>query len=157
MASTALLIAAKPAPPCGTLSRTTARPIETARPMPTCRPDTARRSSLMTQAIASNATTPKADCSVCMIPTRCPRRRSYRRDDPPQKPRGSLASARPRWQHGAPLLPQPDVSTMARIRFEFAALALEAELLDTPTARLVAAALPIESRVMTWGEEVYFD
>jgi len=46
---------------------------------------------------------------------------------------------------------------MARIRFEFAALALEAELLDTPTARLVAAALPIESRVMTWGEEVYFD
>ncbi len=46
---------------------------------------------------------------------------------------------------------------MARIRFDFGTLTLDAELLDTPTARAIAAALPIESRVMTWGEEVYFD
>ncbi|HTT47066.1 MAG TPA: cyclophilin-like fold protein [Pseudolabrys sp.] len=46
---------------------------------------------------------------------------------------------------------------MARIRFDFATLALEAELLDTPTAKAIAAALPISSSVLTWGEEVYFD
>lgn len=46
---------------------------------------------------------------------------------------------------------------MARIRFQFATLALEAELLDTPTARAVAAALPISTSVLTWGEEVYFE
>ena len=46
---------------------------------------------------------------------------------------------------------------MARIRFDFGTLTLEAELLDTPTARAVAAALPIASSVLTWGEEVYFD
>jgi len=46
---------------------------------------------------------------------------------------------------------------MARIRFDFGALTLEAELLDTPTAKAIAAALPISSSVLTWGEEVYFD
>jgi hypothetical protein len=46
---------------------------------------------------------------------------------------------------------------MARIRFDFGALTLDAELLDTPTARAIAAALPISSSVLTWGEEVYFD
>ena len=46
---------------------------------------------------------------------------------------------------------------MSRIRFEFDALALEADLFDTPTARAVAAALPIASSAMTWGEEVYFE
>src|SRR5213082_918833 len=46
---------------------------------------------------------------------------------------------------------------MIRIRFDFGTLSLEAELADTPTARAIAAKLPIESRVMTWGEEVYFD
>ncbi len=46
---------------------------------------------------------------------------------------------------------------MARIRFEFAALTLEAELLDTPTAKAIAAALPVTSSALTWGEEVYFD
>ncbi len=46
---------------------------------------------------------------------------------------------------------------MTRIRFEFATLTLEAELLDTPTARAIAAALPVTSSALTWGEEVYFD
>ena len=46
---------------------------------------------------------------------------------------------------------------MARIRFDFGALTLDAELLDTPTAKAIAAALPIASSVLTWGEEVYFD
>ena len=46
---------------------------------------------------------------------------------------------------------------MTRIRFDFGTLTLDAELLDTPTAKAIAAALPISSAVLTWGEEVYFD
>ena len=46
---------------------------------------------------------------------------------------------------------------MARIRFDFGTLTLEAELLDTPTAKAVLTKLPYEARAMTWGEEVYFD
>jgi hypothetical protein len=46
---------------------------------------------------------------------------------------------------------------MARIRFDFGTLTLDAELLDTPTARAVAAALPVSASAMTWGEEVYFE
>ena len=46
---------------------------------------------------------------------------------------------------------------MTRIRFDFGTLSLEAEFFDTPTARAVAAALPLASSVLTWGEEVYFE
>jgi hypothetical protein len=46
---------------------------------------------------------------------------------------------------------------MARIRFDFGSLTLDAELLDTPTAKAIVAALPISASALTWGEEVYFD
>ena len=46
---------------------------------------------------------------------------------------------------------------MTRIRFDFGTLTLDAELLDTPTAKAIAAALPISSSALTWGEEVYFE
>jgi uncharacterized protein len=45
----------------------------------------------------------------------------------------------------------------ARIRITCGDFALTADLLDTPTARAVEAALPFESTARTWGDEVYFD
>lgn len=46
---------------------------------------------------------------------------------------------------------------MTRIRFDFGAVTLDADLADTPTARMIEAALPLTSSVLTWGEEVYFE
>jgi uncharacterized protein len=46
---------------------------------------------------------------------------------------------------------------MSRVRFDFGALQLDAELLNTPTAKAIAAALPITASALTWGEEVYFE
>jgi hypothetical protein len=46
---------------------------------------------------------------------------------------------------------------MTIIRFAFNGLVLEAEFLDTSTARAIEAALPFESEALTWGEEVYFE
>jgi uncharacterized protein len=46
---------------------------------------------------------------------------------------------------------------MPRIRFEFGSLTLDAELFDTPTAKAIAAALPIDGSALTWGEEVCFE
>jgi len=44
-----------------------------------------------------------------------------------------------------------------RIRFNFGPVTLDAEILDTPTGKAIAAALPITGSALTWGEEVYFD
>ncbi len=46
-----------------------------------------------------------------------------------------------------------------RIRFDFGfgAVTLDAEPLNTPTAKAIAAALPINGSTLTWGEEVYFE
>lgn len=45
---------------------------------------------------------------------------------------------------------------MPEIRITAGDVAIRVELLDTPTAKAIEAALPIESRAQTWGEEVYF-
>jgi uncharacterized protein len=51
----------------------------------------------------------------------------------------------------------PDRVTSRRIRITAGAVTAEAELNDTRTATAIAAALPIEGRAQTWGDEVYFD
>jgi hypothetical protein len=68
-----------------------------------------------------------------------------------------LPIAAPLWKmHDSPGSKQWE-APLSRIRFDFGSLTLDAELLDTPTARAIAAALPIASAALTWGEEVYFD
>jgi uncharacterized protein len=44
-----------------------------------------------------------------------------------------------------------------KIAISWSGNTLEADLLDTPTAKALLAALPIESKANTWGDEVYFE
>ena len=41
--------------------------------------------------------------------------------------------------------------------FQFGALAVNAHFNDSATAQVVYAALPIDSRVNRWGDEIYFE
>jgi hypothetical protein len=45
----------------------------------------------------------------------------------------------------------------ARVRIAWPKGSLAATLDDTPTARALVAALPLNARAQTWGEEVYFE
>ena len=44
-----------------------------------------------------------------------------------------------------------------RIKITIADIALDAELFDTPCAKAVADALPVETRPEEWGDEFYFE
>jgi len=46
---------------------------------------------------------------------------------------------------------------MSKIKIIFPQLELEAELNQSPCARKIFQALPLESRVQRWGEEIYFE
>jgi hypothetical protein len=46
---------------------------------------------------------------------------------------------------------------MAQINISVENLSVEAEMLDTPTAKKILEVLPLESSANVWGDEIYFD
>jgi len=46
---------------------------------------------------------------------------------------------------------------MKKIIIQFNKITLTAELKDTPSARKIYDALPIEAKANTWGDEIYFN
>jgi hypothetical protein len=49
------------------------------------------------------------------------------------------------------------LASAGKITIAWGSAQLDAELYDTPTARAVLAALPLDSMASTWGDEVYFE
>ena len=45
---------------------------------------------------------------------------------------------------------------MPRVIIKVEDVTVRADLLDTPTSKTIWQSLPIQSRVQTWGEEIYF-
>lgn len=59
-----------------------------------------------------------------------------------------------------PVTPAPAAAharAVRRIAIRAGRVTVRAELLDTPTARRIAAALPIHSTAETWGDSIHFD
>ena len=55
-------------------------------------------------------------------------------------------------------IPANSVSkNIKKIKIVFSNYSIEAEIYDTPTGRAIYEALPIRSRVKTWGDEIYFE
>jgi len=46
---------------------------------------------------------------------------------------------------------------MSTVKITIGKVVIGVELLDTPTARAIAANLPLGSKAKIWGDEVYFD
>ena len=46
---------------------------------------------------------------------------------------------------------------MVKIIIEVENISMEAELLDTPTAKKISEILPLEGSANVWGDEIYFD
>ena len=46
---------------------------------------------------------------------------------------------------------------MQKIKITAEGISVSAELIDTPTAKSIQGALPIEGSVNTWGDEIYFE
>ncbi len=46
---------------------------------------------------------------------------------------------------------------MGKITISIENISLPAELLDTPTAKIILESLPIEGKANTWGDEIYFE
>ncbi|MGD9485521.1 cyclophilin-like fold protein [Streptomyces sp. TRM70308] len=60
-------------------------------------------------------------------------------------------------QAATPQAPSTPGSPQHTIHITWPTGRVTATLDDTPTSRALLAALPLESRAATWGEEVYFD
>ena len=46
---------------------------------------------------------------------------------------------------------------MEKITISVETISIQAEVYDTPTAKKIFDALPLESTVSVWGDEIYFD
>lgn len=49
------------------------------------------------------------------------------------------------------------MTTLRTIRIRVGSIDLEAELNDSPTAKLLYQALPVRARAQRWGDEIYFE